>query len=117
MWFPGWARIEADGYAVAPDPDVERTALEDGLVRQERRYSSAMTVRSIRGFVESDADYVRFRAWAAREAHAWFDWTDPEDGVVRPVRVRGGAGGIRYTARARDGARSWDFEMQLEGLP
>ena len=115
MAWPDYARVEADDYGLGQDNDVERTALEDGFVVQERRYSGALDTRTLRGFVVSDADLVRFRAWAKANAHAWFDWTDTEDGVTRQVRVRGGAGAIRYRARARDGQRTWDFELTLEG--
>ena len=62
----------------------------------------------------SDGDLTRFRAWAA-DAHRWFAWTDPEDGIAREVRVRGGAGAIQYRARVRGGRRSWELSCELEG--
>lgn len=115
MAWPSYALIEADGYALGRDPDVERTQLDDGFVAQELRYTGAMRLRRFRGRLESDADLVRFEAWAGREAHTWFDWTDTEDGTVRQVRVRGGAGGIRYTAEVRRLRRQWIIELELEG--
>ncbi|MDE0392824.1 MAG: hypothetical protein OXI57_12235 [Rhodospirillales bacterium] len=116
VW-PSYAAVEADGYAVSDDTDVQRTPFDDGLVRQERRYSSALTALSITALLANDTDYRRFRAWAGDCAHRWFAWTAPESGQVHQVRVRGGAGGIDYTARiGPDGRRSWEATLDLEGV-
>ena len=114
VW-PNYAYVEADGYGLARDNDVERTELDDGLTRQEKRFANALRQRQVRGWLGSDADLARFEGWAEANAHAWFDYTDTEDLTTRRARVRGGAGGIRYTARVRDGTRTWDFELTLEG--
>lgn len=113
--FPSYAFVTADGYALGRDQDVERTPYDDGLIAQEKRFAGALRTRDVRGWLGSDADLRRFEAWAEANAHTWFDWRDTEDGVTRRVRVRGGAGGIRYAARVRDGIRQWDFELTLEG--
>lgn len=115
MAWPAYANVTAPGYALGRDSDVERTPYDDGLVVQEKRFSGALRTRRVRGWLKSDADQVRFEAWAEGSAHTWFDWRDTEDGVTRRVRVRGGAGGISYTAVVRDGIRTWDFELTLEG--
>ena len=116
VW-PDYAAIEADGYAVADDPNVARTPFDDGLIRQERRYASALTALSVTALLLSDADYRNFRAWAADCAHRWFAWTAPETGSVHRVRVRGGAGGIEYTARiGGDSRRSWEAALTIEGI-
>ena len=116
VW-PDYAAIEAEGYAVADDTNVQRTPFDDGLVRQERRHASALTALRVTTLFADDADYRRFRAWAADCAHRWFAWTAPEDGSVHQVRVRGGAGGIEYTARiGGDGRRSWEAALTLEGV-
>ena len=116
VW-PDYAAVEANGYAVTDDANVQRTPFDDGLVRQERRYASALTALSITALLANDADYRRFRAWAAESAHRWFAWTAPESGAVHQARVRGGAGGIEYTARVGpDGRRSWEARLTLEGV-
>ena len=116
VW-PDYVAVEADGYAVADDTDVERTPFDDGLVRQERRYASALTALSVTALITGDADYARFRAWARDCAHRWFAWTAPETGAQHRVRVRGGAGGIAYAARiGGDGRRAWEATLTLEGV-
>ena len=114
--WPSYALIYADGYGVAQDSDVSRTPWDDGLIRQERRYSAALTVRRITADLADDDDLVRFRVWAEENAHQWFAWADPEDGVAREVRVRGGVGGIEYQAVVTaDLRRRWELTCELEG--
>ena len=109
--------MRADGYGLVQDPDVERTQFDDGMVRQAKRWSAALEVRSVTALLGSDDDLVRFRAWARDYAHTWFAWIDPEDGAIRNVRVRGGAGGIRYTARVTgERRRTWELSCALEGM-
>ena len=76
VW-PSYAAVEADGYGVTDDNDVDRTPFDDGLIRQERRYASALSALSITVLIADDGDYRRFRAWAADCAHRWFAWTAP----------------------------------------
>ena len=116
VW-PDYVAVDADGYGVRDGNDVERTPFDDGLIRQERRYASAMTALALTVLISGDADYSRFRAWAGDCAHRWFAWTAPETGTLHQVRVRDGAGGIDYTARVGgDGRRSWEATLTLEGV-
>ena len=116
VW-PDYVAVEADGYGVADDNNVDRTPFDDGLIRQERRFASAMTALDLSVLIASDEDYRRFRVWSASCAHRWFSWTAPETGTLHQVRVRGSAGGIEYTARVgRDGRRPWQATLTLEGV-
>ncbi len=116
VW-PDYVGVEADGHAARDDRTVDRTPMDDGMVRQERRFSSAMTALDLRVLIESDSDYRRFRAWARETAHRWFAFTPPETAAAHRVRVRGGAGGIEYTARVGgDGRRVWEAALVLEGV-
>ena len=117
MSWPAYASVAAADYEVRSDPDVRRTALEDGAVRQERTATAALTRRLVKVHLSSDADRIRFQAWAAANAHTWTEWTDPDDGVGRRVRVRGGVGAISYRAVvSRAGQRRWEATLELEGL-
>ena len=116
VW-PDYAAVEAEGYGARDGRSVDRTPFDDGLVRQERRYSSVMTALEITALLADDAAYRRFRAWARGCAHRWFAFTPPETGAVHRVRVRGGAGGIAYGARiGPDGRRAWEATLTLEGV-
>ena len=115
IW-PTAAAVEADDYVLSQDTDVERTAFESGAVRQARRYTSALMARAIRAHLDDDAALAAFRAWARARAHGWFAWPDPHDGVWRRVRVRGGAGAIRYVAHVEGASRRWEAELTLEGF-
>ena len=113
-WPAADAPILAGDYTLGQDPDVARTPWDDGMVRQERRYSAALTVRQVTALIADDAALARFRAWARAQAHGWFAWRD-DDGVSRQARVRGGAGGIRYVAHVRGGRRRWEARCEIEG--
>lgn len=112
--WPSYATFRAER-RLAQDPDVRRTTFGDGAVRQERVYTAAPVVRSIEARLDSDADLVRFRAWAAANAATYFAWRDPEDNVLRNVRVRGGNGGVRYQSDVSGGVVAWTATMELEG--
>ncbi|MDE0458948.1 MAG: hypothetical protein OXI15_16755 [Chromatiales bacterium] len=114
MTWPSYPHVFVDGYELGSGRTVRRTELEDGRVRQALDFPGAPETRTVRGYLESDADLVRFKAWASTSAHAPFDWDDYQDGVTRSVRVVGGAGGIRYRAYDGGTARQWDFELSLE---
>ena len=114
--WPDYAQIVAPDQEIGQDVDVERASFDDGLVQQERRFSSALATFAVTGLLDSDDDLARFRAWARAHAHRWFSWRDPATGRPVRVRVRGGSGGIAYTARVANNNRRWTLEATLEGL-
>ena len=117
VW-PDYAKVRADDYVVREAPTARRTNFDDGAVRQSRAFASSFTVRRVVALLDSDADRISFRNWAAANAHAWFTWADPDDGTLRRARVVGGAGGIEYRAAVRrsDRTRRWEARLVLEGL-
>lgn len=115
--WPSYATVLGGDYGVQEREATRRTPFEDGGIRQARAFTNALTARRITAVLENDADRIRFRAWAAAHAHEWFSWADPDDGVLRRVRVVGGACGIDYRARLGPSrTRSWRARMTLEGL-
>ena len=117
MAWPDYVPIVVSDQMIGQDSDVVRSRFEDGLVRQERRYDTALHTWSITALIDHDDDLARFRAWARREAHTWFIWTDITTGAARRVRVRDGAGGITLTAAVSAARRRWEATLTLEGWP
>lgn len=116
MPWPDYVAVDAARYRVAYAETARRTALDDGATRQERTATDTFWLRHLVVLIPDDARFAQFQAWAVAEAHTPFDWTDPEDGVTRKARVRGGAGGIAYSAVLGSQGRRWEAELTLEGL-
>lgn len=117
MAWPDYVDIDARRYRAAYAAPARRTAFDDGAVRQENVLTDTFWLREIVALIPDDAKFARFQAWAAADAAAPFDWSDPEDGVIRKVRVQGGAGGIAYRAVVDGmGRRRWEADLILEGL-
>ncbi len=113
--WPDYARIIVSGYQLGQDADVERTTFDDGMVRQARRYSASLQLRTVTAMLDSTARLNEFRAWATQWAHRWFAFADPDDGVVRRVRVRGGVGGIDYQADTLGGVGGRSHQARTRG--
>ena len=114
--WPAYALVDRDAYGLQQDSDVARTTLEDGAVQQVHRYTEAFDVRKVEAVLKTDADYVRWMAWARQYGHTWFAWRDTEDGVTRQVRIRGGVGAVERVSSVHAGQRIWRLRMELEGL-
>ena len=118
VWPSNTLRSRRTATACATITNVDRTPFDDGLVRQERRYASALTALSITALLASDADYAalpRVGRLTARTAGLHGRRLRPAR--VHQVRVRGGAGGIEYTARVGgDGRRAWEAALVIEGV-
>ena len=112
--------VVMDGYTLAPDNDVNRTPFEDGLTRQARNRSLTLQTRSIRYMVKK-SNYVAFTEWARDHAHAWFNWSDYEDGKTREMRVRGGYAQMATLEfqpfQYLEGEPIYTGQCVLEGLP
>ena len=115
MAWPDYAHVVAPELVSSQDNDVERTPFDDGLIRQEKRYNSALLTWQVEALLDSDEDKTRFEGWARENAHIWFAWTDPATGERRNVSVRGGAGGVEYRSRVYAAQQQWTASMTLEG--
>ena len=112
--WPAYARIGAV-FELGAAPEVLRTELDDGAVRQARTRTLRTLTRTIEAEI-ADERLSDFRAWAADHAHAYFDWVWDPDGATRSARVVGGVGGIRYVqVGRRPGSTRWTAHMTIEG--
>ncbi len=114
VW-PDYAKIEADSYRVAYGTHVLRTGFDDGFVRQERLAGQPLVLRHLHAMLDGDQAMNDFRTWAETYAHSWFAFIDPEDGIARQVRVRGGLGGMDFHLTSRGRVRRWSVKLALEG--
>ena len=113
--WPDYAEIGADA-AIRPAPDTERTAFDDGEIRQARARTAQAVLREIEAWIAPGRG-ADFLAWARAHGHAYFAWTDPLDGRVYRARIVGGAGGVAMRAHSAGEGRApwWRARMTLEG--
>jgi len=114
MAFPhSYAKILADGYSKDRASAVQRTAMEDGMVKQLRTKSRVLVARSFTVGLASLTDYQNFITWFQTDIDygaLWFDFTDPEDNVVRTARVVNKLDGERPIV----GLGQWRIPLQIE---
>ena len=120
-WPTNLAVILGNDYTLDRGDAYQRTPFEDGYIEQKKRGTHAASLRTFQVIV-LDRNLVAFRAWEAQHAGAWFNYTDPEDGVTRDCRVIGGKVQLR---KARDFValegvtmgyeRYWRGQAALEG--
>jgi len=114
MAFPhSYAKILADGYEKDRASAVNRTAMEDGMVKQLRVKSRVLITRSFTVALASLANYQSFITWFQTDIDygaMWFDFTDPEDSVVRQARI------VNKLDKERPlvGLGQWRIPVQIE---
>lgn len=84
--------LHGNGLDLEPEPRVNRTAMEDGMVKQSTTASRVMVDRPFTAHINSKANFTAFLTWyyVTIARAGWFDWTDPLDGVVKQARFKGG---------------------------
>jgi len=91
MAFPhSYAKILAEGYDKNRPSAVSRSEMEDGMVKQLRTKARVLVKRNMTISVASLSDYQAFIAWYQNDVDygaLWFDFTDPEDSVVKFARI------------------------------
>jgi len=88
--FPTYVQILAEGYEKDRESAVIRTPFEDGMVKQLRSKSRVLVARSFTAGFDTLANYQAFITWFQTDVDygaSWFDFTDPEDLVVRQARI------------------------------
>ncbi len=110
-------KISAAAYEITSDPTEHRTGFDDGAAQVERINSESLETRSINIDALTSAETSALRQWARENAHRWNTWTEPTDGAIRRVHIRGGYGGMRWRSTPTvDGRALWSVEMTIEGL-
>lgn len=110
--FPSYAKLHK--YPVKPESAVLRTETESGPAKQSKVRSRALVERDITSSLDSKADYIAFKVWvrdSISRGADWFNWTDPEDGVVKLARIKNGM--VSY--KPLNGALTlWEASFALE---
>lgn len=89
--FPhAYAKVLAEGYEKDRATAVNRTVMEDGLIKQSKNKSRVLVTRVFTISLATLSNYQDFITWFQTTINYganWFDFTDPEDSVVRLARV------------------------------
>lgn len=88
--FPVSAVLLQDGFGIERDSAVNRTSMEDGMVKQLKMKSRVLVARSVKYGFRLKADYLAFIVWYQtdiNEGADWFDWIDPVDSVTKLARI------------------------------
>lgn len=111
--FPTYACILLADYSEETDYGVLRTEMDSGLARQRARWTKPIRTRTCQIKVSSIADKKSFDTWMLNDLSggvAWFDYTDPLDGVTKQARIAGGK--ITWTSPGK----MWLGAAELETL-
>ena len=112
--FPAYLKLMRDGFGKEPEPIVNRTQMDDGMVKQAKVKARALVGRPVKYAADTKADYTSWETFfntTVNDGADWFDWTDPLDGVVKLARIVQGS----YQARTINGALTrWEISMRIE---
>ncbi len=103
--FPNYAQLEFTSNEYKPQVAVQRSAFEDGSVRQGTILSRSLVQRSLTYVLCSAANFQSFKNWVRDDLNRgtrWFMWDDPIKqrlGEVNSlIRVRIVEGKTEYSA-------------------
>jgi hypothetical protein len=91
--FPTYASVLADGYEERPAAAVDRSQMDDGMVKQLQTKSRVLVSRPVSCKFFSLADKNSFMTWFRTTVHYgadWFNWVDKGDGATKLARIVGG---------------------------
>ena len=110
-------QTEIDDHEIDDADNVRRTTLQDGLVQQQRLNTRGLKVRRFNVAVPADR-VAEFRQWVADHGSGFFNFRDPEDGVVRECRIQGGKIPLRCVRgeRLANGSKFYRGLAVLESL-
>lgn len=110
--FPSYNRVLS--WAEAPNQNsVLRTPMEDGTPKQARRFARNYAIYTM-SILMSDAEYTAFKSWFLTDAEHGakdFNFADPQTGVVKDFRLRGG----QFNARPINQRQTyWNVSVEME---
>lgn len=110
---PTYVKILAEGYEKDRASGLVRTQMEDGMVKQLRARTRVLLTRGVTFEFSSLANYQSFITWFQTDIDygaLWFDFTDPEDSVVKSARI------VSKLDKERPifAASKWRIGVQLE---
>lgn len=91
MTWPGEdvAETEIDAHEIDDANNTRRTQFADGYIAQKRLATKGLKIRRLNVVVPMDK-VAEFREWVETNGNDWFNFRDPEDGVIRDCRIQGG---------------------------
>jgi len=111
---PSFVTVLFDGYAEQRESGIIRTEFESGPPRQSRFKSRVMKTRSVKLFVNSNADYQSFEQFVyddLEQGSLFFNMTDPVKETTIEARLVGGV----YSARPLSSSMSkWEISCEIE---
>lgn len=86
-------KLEFRGLGHERPSALNRTPMENGMVKQTKVRTRVLVRRSMTGYLDSNAYYLAFMAWFRDdidEGATWFTFTDPTDATSKLGRIVAG---------------------------
>lgn len=112
--FPNYMQVLFDGYSESMLPNLIRTEMESGPLKQRSTQCRVIKQVKIKYNVCSTETYKEFLAWYRNEignGSGAFYWTDPLDETIKRARIIGGglqSRPVNYLGSA------WEIDLNLE---
>jgi len=111
---PSYVSVLFDGYTEQKESGVLRTEFENGPPRQARFKSRVMKTRSVKLFINSNADFQAFESFFVNDlaqGSLFFNITDPVTETTIEARFVDGV----YSAKPLSSSMGkWELSCQLE---
>lgn len=114
--FPDIGQLLLDQSGEEPGPALERTAMENGFIKQMQVRSGVLIGIPV-VYLYTAADYEVFRDFwrdTLRYGAEWFEWRDPRDGTLREVRMVDGQFTARRVSLGRGTPLGYRVEFRIE---
>lgn len=113
--FPSYMKLILAGLTFKRESALLRTEMEIGPPKQTVQKTRVMLTRKVTYAADSKTDYLNFITWfttTINRGAAWFDWTDPVDGVTKKARIVNGE--LDEEKPLNSGLTLWQVSFHLE---